>query len=321
MKAVQFSETGDIDVLKYVDVEKPAGPKPDEILVKNQFVGINFIDTYHRSGLYKVPLPYIAGREASGVVEAVGSEVKGFKPGDRVAYLAPNCYAEYNVAKAYLATHLPDSMTMEEGAALLLQGLTAMSLVKRAYEVKKGDYVLVHAAAGGTGMLLVQICKALGAFVIGTTSTPEKAAMAKKAGADEIILYTEADVVAEVKRITNGKGVHVVYDGVGKATFDQSLACLTRLGYMITFGNASGKVDPVDVLKLAPRAVRLMRPSLFEFLQDKEDFDFLANPLLELVNSKKVAFHIHKVYPLANVGEAQADLTGRKTQGKLILKV
>ncbi|KAJ3214123.1 hypothetical protein HDU67_002032 [Dinochytrium kinnereticum] len=315
MNAVLYPTTGGPEVITFGTAPKPA-PNANQVLVKNMFVGVNFIDTYHRSGLYKVPLPYIPGREASGIVEAVGEGVQKFKVGDRVAYMAANCCAEYAVAPEDFTIKLPEALSFEQGAALLLQGATVMSLTKMAYEVKKGDYVLIHAAAGGTGLLLTQVCKHVGAYVIGTTSTPEKAKVAKEAGCDEVILYTSQDIVTEVKRITNNQGVHVVYDGVGKTTFDASLASLRRLGTMASFGNASGKVQDVDIMKLVPRAVRLMRPSLFELMKDQKDFDFLVTPLLEMVAKNQLKLHIHKVYNLKDTASAQKDLEGRTTLGR-----
>ncbi|KAJ3327315.1 NADPH:quinone reductase [Blyttiomyces sp. JEL0837] len=299
MRAVIIPKTGDIDVLQVSTVEKPIVSK-GKLLVRNKFAGINFIDTYHRSGLYKVALPYIPGTEASGIVEAVGEDVTQFKVGDRVAYIAPNCQADY---------------------ALAPERATAMSLAKLVYEVKRGDRVLIHAAAGGTGRLLVQLCKHLGAFVIGTTSNAEKAVTAKAAGADEVILYTEKDIVTEVMRITNGKGVHVVYDGVGKSTFDASLACLCRLGSMVSFGNASGKVVDIDIMKLVPRCVKVMRPQLFEFIKTKEEFDALVDPFMNLLKTGEANLLIHKIYDLSEIRQAQEDLTGRKTEGKLLLRL
>ncbi|KAJ3118567.1 NADPH:quinone reductase [Phlyctochytrium bullatum] len=321
MHAVLYPTTGDPSIIVWGPTPSPPAPGPNQLLIRNKFVGVNFIDTYHRSGLYKVAHPFIPGREASGVVEAVGEGVKGFKVGDRVAYATAGCAAELTLANADFAIGLPEKLGFEEGAALLLQGLTVMSLVKMAYEVKKGDYVLVHAAAGGTGLLLTQVCKHLGAYVIGTTSTPEKAALARSHGCDDVILYTSTDVPTEVKRITGGAGVHVVYDGVGKTTFDASLASLRRLGTLASFGNASGKVADVDIMKLVPRAVRLMRPSLFELMKDKADFEFLVTPLLELVEKGELKLHIHKVYDIKDTAEAHRDLEGRKTTGKLLLKL
>ncbi|KAJ1560498.1 hypothetical protein HK096_008436, partial [Nowakowskiella sp. JEL0078] len=238
-KVIQFSKPGGVEVLEYVDIPIPT-PGPGDILIRNHFAGVNFIDIYHRSGLYTVELPFIPGREASGVVEAVGANVSGFKKGDRVIHIGTS-YAQYSLASPALTAHLPEFLSFEEGAASLIQGLTALSLVRKAYEVKPGDFVLIHAAAGGTGLLLVQLAKYYGATVIGTTSTPQKAETARKAGADHVILYTEEDVAKEVQRITNGKGVNVVIDGVGKSTFDASLNSLGVLGTFLSFGNASGK--------------------------------------------------------------------------------
>ncbi|KAI8615395.1 hypothetical protein BC830DRAFT_1122855 [Chytriomyces sp. MP71] len=322
MRAALFRTTGASSVL---EVAANNAPKPipgkGQLLVKNQFVGINFIDTYHRTGLYKVPLPYIPGREASGIVEAVGDGVKAFRVGDRVAYMGPNCCAEYALAPEEQTIAVPSGLGMDVAAALLLQGATAMSLARLVYEVKKGDHVLVHAAAGGTGQLLVQVCKAYGAVVIGTTSSEEKAATAREAGADHVILYTKQNVKDEVMKITGGKGVQVVYDGIGKSTFDISLACLTRLGTMASFGNASGKVDDVDIMKLVPNAVKLMRPSLFQFIHNKEDFEFLVKPLMSLLSEGKLKVNIHKVYALEDIKSAHDDLEGGKTQGKLLLRI
>ncbi|KAI8838832.1 hypothetical protein BJ741DRAFT_600713 [Chytriomyces cf. hyalinus JEL632] len=322
MRAALFRTTGASSVLECVanNAAKPV-PGKGQLLVRNQFIGINFIDTYHRTGLYKVPLPYIPGREASGVVEAIGDGVKGFIVGDRVAYMAANCCAEYALATEDQTIVVPENVSMEEAAALLLQGATAMSLARLVYEVKKGDHVLIHAAAGGTGQLLVQVCKQYGAIVIGTTSSPEKAETAKKAGADHVLLYTQQDVPAEVMKITGGKGVQVVYDGIGKSTFDISLACLARLGTMASFGNASGKVADIDIMKLVPNAIKLMRPSLFQFIKDRSDFEFLVQPLMDLFNQGKLKIHIHKVYTLDDIKSAHDDLEGGKTQGKLILRV
>ncbi|KAI9336390.1 hypothetical protein BDR26DRAFT_912041 [Obelidium mucronatum] len=321
MRAALFRSTGPSSVLEFVTNAAKPTPAAGQLLVRNQFIGINFIDTYHRTGLYKVPLPYIPGREASGVVEAVGEGVSSFQVGDRVAYMNANTCAEYALASQEQTIKVPTNVSMEQAAALLLQGATAMSLTRLAYEVKKGDHVLIHAAAGGTGQMLVQICKHYGAVVIGTTSSPEKAETARKAGADHVILYTQQNVKDEVLKITSGKGVQVVYDGVGKSTFDISLGSLARLGTLASFGNASGKVDDVDIMKLVPNAVRLMRPSLFSFIKDKADFDFLVNPLLELFGAGKITIHIHKIYDLSDIKSAHDDLESGKTQGKLLLRV
>ncbi|KAJ3026011.1 UNVERIFIED_CONTAM: hypothetical protein HDU68_006346 [Siphonaria sp. JEL0065] len=338
--AALFRTQGDSSVLEYVtDLEKPvAGPGTffvflsslleskkvavaGQLLVKNHFIGVNFVDTYQRAGLYKVSLPYIPGGEASGVVEAVGEGVDSFKIGDRVAYLAPNAGSEYALANPDKAVKLPDSVSFEQGASLLTQGLTAAFLVRFIYEVKPGDTVLIHAAAGGTGQILVQLAKHYGATVIGTTSTAEKAKTVLKAGADHVILYKEQDVKAEVLKITNGKGVQVVYDGVGKSTFDISLSVLARLGTLASFGNASGKVENFDALKLVPNSVKVLRPSLGQFLQNKQEWDDLAVPLIELYTAGKIKLNIHKIYDLKDIKSAHDDIESGTTQGKLLLRV
>ncbi|KAJ3026010.1 UNVERIFIED_CONTAM: hypothetical protein HDU68_006345 [Siphonaria sp. JEL0065] len=318
--AALFRTQGDSSVLEYVtDAERPVAG-PGQLLVRNHFIGVNFIDTYQRSGVYKVDLPYIPGGEASGVVEAIGEGVNSFKVGDRVAYMGNNTAAEYALANPDKTVKLPDSTSFEHGAALLLQGLTAAFLVRLIHEVKPGDTVLIHAAAGGTGNLLVQLAKHYGATVIGTTSTAEKAKTVLDAGADHVILYRDQDVKAEVLKITNGKGVQVVYDGIGKDTFDVSLSVLTRLGTLAQFGQSSGKVE-VDIFKLVPNQVKLLRPALGQFLLNKEEFDFLAIPLVDLYNSGKLKLNIHKIYDLKDIKNAHDDLQSGKTVGKLLLRV
>lgn len=243
MKAVQVFATGGVEALTFNNNAIVPIITPSQILVQNMFVGVNFIDTYHRTGLYKLPLPFVPGREGSGIVVEVGADVKAFKVGDRVAYTGTATYAEYTAVNTDFTVKLPDSMTHETGAALLLQGLTAISLAKMAYTIKAGDYVLIHACAGGTGSLLVQLCKYYGAFVIGSTSSAEKKELAIKSGADHVLLYTSQNIHEEVMRITNGKGntpltigVQAVFDGVGKSTFDTSLVCLAKFGTMLSFG-------------------------------------------------------------------------------------
>ncbi|KAF9096630.1 NADPH:quinone reductase [Mortierella sp. AD031] len=321
--AVQIPKHGDSSVLAYVPVPKPT-PKPDQVLVKVAYAGVNFIDTYQRSGLYPQTLPFIVGREGSGEIVEVGPEAKGdFKVGDRVAFMGPGSYAEYDAVSTLSLAKLPDAVTLEQGAALLLQGLTAWSLVRQAYEVKKGDWVLIHAAAGGVGLLLCQMCKLLGANVIGTTSTDAKAQLAKANGADYVIDYSNGydELVAKVNELTGNKGVHVVLDGVGAATFDVSLKVVRRLGTVVSFGNASGAVPPVNIMRLAEKNIRLMRTTLFQYITTREEFDALSSELLSLVAEGKLQFAIHKVYPIQDVKQAHDDLEGRKTTGKLILKL
>ncbi|KAI8916275.1 hypothetical protein EDD86DRAFT_198178, partial [Gorgonomyces haynaldii] len=320
MRAIQMAKTGGIEVLALAQVSAPT-IQSNQVLVENHYAGVNFIDTYHRTGLYKVPLPFVPGREGSGIVKQVGNQVTRFKPGDRVCYGAGATYCELTAVNEEAVLKLPDHVSLEEGAAISLQGLTAISLAMYSHQVKKGETVLVHAAAGGTGLLLVQLCKHLGAKVIGTTSTQQKAQKAYEAGADEIIIYTEKDIKTEVMRITGGKGVQCVFDGVGKTTFDTSLQCLSRMGSMLSFGNASGKVDDIDIMKLVPNAIRLMRPSLFQFLNSREDYDRMMPQLQELLDKKVFKFHIHKAYALEDAGQAHADLESKGTLGKLVIKI
>ncbi|KAF9903300.1 NADPH:quinone reductase [Linnemannia zychae] len=321
--AVQIPKHGDSSVLAYVPIHKPT-PKPDQVLVKVAYAGVNFIDTYQRSGLYPQTLPFIVGREGSGEIVEVGPLVKGdFKVGDRVAFMGPGSYAEYTAVSTLSLAKLPDAVSLEQGAALLLQGLTAWSLVRQAYKVEKGDWVLIHAAAGGVGLLLCQMCKLLGANVIGTTSSEAKAQLAKANGADYVIDYSNGydELVTKVNELTGNKGVHVVLDGVGASTFDVSLKVVRRLGTVISFGNASGAVPPVNIMRLAEKNIRLMRTTLFQYITTREEFDALSSELLGLVAEGKLQFAIHKVYPIEDVKQAHDDLEGRKTTGKLVLKL
>ncbi|KAI8928493.1 hypothetical protein BC831DRAFT_448148 [Entophlyctis helioformis] len=321
MRAVQVHQTGGPEALLLTsDAARPeAGP--GQLLVRNAFAGVNYIDTYHRTGLYKMPLPFIPGREASGVVAAVGSGVSSFKVGDRVAYSGSGGYSEYSAVPQGYTVKLPESVSDETGAALLLQGLTALSLARIAHAVNPTETVLIYAAAGGTGQMLVQVCKHIGATVIGITSTAEKAALAKAAGADHVITYANEDVLTRVMEITGGQGVHAVFDGVGKTSFDTSLACLRKLGSMLSFGNASGMVDPIVITKLVPKQIRLMRPSLFQLVSTPEEFQPLAKELVELVANKKLSVHIHKIYELSDTASAHIDLESGKTLGKLLVRI
>ncbi|KAG0257854.1 NADPH:quinone reductase [Mortierella polycephala] len=323
MHAIQIPKHGDSSVLAYVSVPKPT-PKPDQVLVKVAYAGINYIDTYQRSGLYPQTLPFIPGREGSGEIVEVGPEAKGdFKVGDRVAFMGPGSYAEYDAVSTMSLAKLPETISLEKGAAFLLQGLTAWSLVRQAYKVEKGDWVLIHAAAGGVGLLLCQMCKYLGANVIGTTSSDAKAELAKENGADYVVDYSNGydSLIAKVNELTGNKGVHVVFDGVGAATFDVSLKVVRRLGTVISFGNSSGAVPPVNLMRLAEKNIRLMRTTLFQYITTREEFDALSSDLLQLVGEGKLDFAIHKVYPIQDVKQAHDDLEGRKTTGKLLLKI
>lgn len=323
MKAIQVSKTGDTSVLEYLDLPCPTKESlaADEVLIKNHYSGVNYIDIYFRTGVYPTNLPLILGREGSGEVAAVGSEVRDFKVGDRVAYLSTASYAAYVPVSQKYVIQLPDYIQDDMGAACLLQGMTAVMLTQHATNVKKGDYVFVHAAVGGTGYLVCQVAHQLGAIVIGSVSTPEKAAVARENGVDHVIQYTTENVLERVMEITHGKGCQVVFDGVGKSTFDTSLACLGHLGTLASFGNASGKVDPVDVLKLVRNGVKLCRPTLFEFIKTREEFINLITPVFTLLKEKKLRVKIQKVYDLSEAAQAHTDLESKSTMGKLLLKI
>ncbi len=268
MKAVIIEKNGGTDVLQYKTDQPVPKPKDGEILVKNDFIGINFIDTYFRSGLYPVTeWPYILGREAEGtIVSSGGGDTLGMKEGDRVVWMDVHAYAEYTAVPAKKASKLPEEMPPKVAAAAYLQGLTALTLIRESHHVKKGDWVLVHAAAGGVGLWLCQLLKAVGANTIGTASTQEKVDLAKKAGATHMINYSHEDVKSKVMELTGGNGVIAVFDGVGKSTFDLSLECVARKGSMISFGNASGAPDPLTIARLSPKNVKLMRPTLFNYM-------------------------------------------------------
>ncbi|KAJ9054904.1 hypothetical protein DSO57_1009561 [Entomophthora muscae] len=317
-KAIQIKKNGGVEVLEYVDVPSPV-MKGTDVLIRNHAIGVNFIDTYHREGIYPVSLPMVLGREGAGIVEAVGDQVTKFKVGDRVVYLSPGSYAETVAVAETMVSILPLELSFEIGAACLLQGLTGLTMVQEAYSIKKGDTVLIHAAAGGMGLVLTQLSKNYGATVIGTTSSTEKAELAKQVGADFVINYTCEDVYEKVSEYTKGLGVQAVFDGVGKDTFESSLKCCAPLATMISFGNASGKVPPVDILKLGAKNIKLMRTNLFNFFTTPESFHNYAFQLLELVKSKKITISIFKTYLLSDAHLAHSDLEGRKTTGKLVL--
>jgi NADPH2:quinone reductase len=322
MKAITIEQFGGPEVLKYGDVPKPE-PAAGHALVKIAAAGINFIDTYQRSGLYKIPLPAILGSEGAGVVEAVGEGVKGVKPGDRVAWgTARGGYAEYASVPESSLVKIPDGLDFKQAAAAMLQGMTAHYLTHSTFPLKAGHTALVHAAAGGTGRLIVQMAKMLGARVIATVGSPEKAKIAKEAGADEVILYREQDFAVETKKLTGGTGVDVVYDSVGKSTFTQSLASLKVRGLMVSFGNASGAVDPVAPLVLNQGgSLFLTRPTLAHYVLTREELEWRAGDVLRWIAEGKLTLKIDHVYPLADAAKAQTDLTGRATMGKLVLVV
>ncbi len=320
-KAIQITETGGPEVMRLVDVDV-AGPGPGEIQLRQTAIGLNYIDTYHRSGLYPLPLPAGIGMEAAGVVEAVGQGVKGFKPGDRVAYgVGPRgAYAERRNIPAGRAVKLPKAIGDETAAGMMLKGLTVRMLLRAVYKVKRGDTVLFHAAAGGVGVLFTQWAKALGVKVIGTVGSDDKIAIAKAHGCVHVINYRSEDVVARVKEITGGAGVPVVYDGVGQSTFMTSLDCLKPRGLMVVFGNASGPVKSFNLGLLASRgSLYLTRPTVMTYTADDKELAESAKDVIEIVKSGKLRIPINQRYPLADAGKAHRDLESRATTGTTIL--
>ncbi len=319
--AIRFHRTGGPEVLQVEDI--PAGaPGPGQVRVRHTAVGVNFIDTYHRSGLYPLTLPSGLGSEAAGVVEEVGPGVTHVAAGDRVAYAggAPGSYSQIRVMAADRLLRLPTGIGDRQAAAMMLKGMTVRYLVKKTYAVKAGETVLVHAAAGGVGLIACQWLKAIGATVIGTVGTDEKAALARSAGCEHPIVYTREDFVARVKEITGGKGVPVVYDPVGKTTFAGSLECLRPRGLMVSFGNASGAVPPVDLIQLSTRgSLYLTRPTLVHYTATRTELEETAADLFQIVSSGKVKVEPSATYPLAEAARAHRDLESRKTTGSLLL--
>lgn len=320
MKAIRIHNHGGPEVLTYEDVAVPE-PRAGEARVKIEASGVNFIDIYHRTGLYPMNRPCILGSEGAGVVDAVGEGVTEVKQGDRVAYaMIPGSYAEYAVVPASKLVPVPDDIDAKSAAGIMLQGMTAHYLTHSTYPLQKDETALVHAAAGGVGLLLVQVAKMLGARVIGTVSTEAKADLVRKAGADEIILYTQADFLAEAKRITNGQGVHVVYDSVGATTFEKSLDCLRPRGYLVLFGQSSGPVAAFDPAKLAAKgSLFLTRPSLAHYTLTRAELLRRATDLFDWMQGGKLKLRIEKTLPLQDACEAQQLLEKRRTTGKLIL--
>lgn len=319
MRAIRIYQTGGPDVLTYEDVPTPT-PGPGEVLVKIEATGLNFVEIYQRTGLYSVSLPYIPGGEAAGVVAALGPGVTAFKEGDRVAYgTGHGGYAEYAAIPADLLIPVPEGLDFPHAAAALLQGMTAHYLTHSTYPIQPGDRVLVHAAAGGTGLLIVQMAKRRGATVYGTVSTEEKAALAREAGADEAIIYTQTDFAAEVQRLTGGDGVHAVYDSVGKDTFDGSLTSLRRRGCLVLFGQASGPVTAFEPSRLSPKSLFLTRPVLRDYTVTPADLRERAGAVLGMIAAGDLTLRIGATYPLADAARAQQDLAARKTTGKLLL--
>lgn len=320
MKAIQVTKTGGPDALTLTDLPVPQ-PKANEALIKLSVSGVNFIDVYYREGRYPAALPFVPGQEGAGVVSAVGSDVKTIKPGDRVAYtMVQGSYAEYAAVPAERLVKIPDRVDDERAAAAMLQGMTAHYLAYDTYPLRKGETALVHAAAGGVGLLLVQMAHNIGARVIATVSTDEKAALARQAGADEVILYTKQDFEGETKRITGGKGVDVVYDSVGKTTFEKGLNALRPRGMMVLFGGSSGAVPPFDPIVLSQKgSLYITRPSLAHYLLTPEELHDRAGAVFGMIEGGSLKLRIEHRYPLREAQQAHRDLEGRKTTGKLLL--
>lgn len=320
MKAILVQQPGGPEQLTMAELPTPM-PGPGQALVKIAYSGVNFIDIYFRTGLYKAEPPFGLGMEAAGVVEAVGADVKEVAPGDRVAYaMARGSYAQQAIVPAWQLVKIPDKLSFDKAAAAMLQGMTAHYLTHSTWPLKQHETCLVHAAAGGAGMLIVQMAKMRGAHVIGTTSTEAKAEKAREAGCDEVILYTEKPFDEEVKRLTNGRGVDVVYDSVGKSTFEQSLNSLRPRGMMVTFGNASGPVPAIEPLLLNTKgSLFLTRPTLAHHCATRDELQWRANDVLGWVAGGGLKLHIEKIYPMSQAGQAQIDLASRKTTGKLLL--
>ncbi len=320
MKAIRVHAPGGPEVLRFEDIPDPV-PAEGQAVVRIEAIGVNFIDTYHRTGLYKVPLPFTLGQEAAATVEAVGPGVTGIAAGDRVAYTGVmGSYAEKAAVPADRLVKLPEGLSARDGAAAMLQGITAHYLACSTYPLQPGDACLVHAAAGGVGLLLCQIAKLRGARVFATTSTEEKAQLAREAGADEVILYEKQDFAAEVRRLTDGRGVQVVYDGVGRTTFDKSLDSLARRGTMVLFGQASGPVPPLDPAILnAKGSIYLTRPSLVHYIATREELASRAGDVLGWIRKGRLKLRIGLELPLGEAAAAHRALEGRTTTGKVLL--
>jgi NADPH2:quinone reductase len=318
--AIRIHENGGPDKLQWEEVDV-ANPGPGEVRVRNTAIGLNYIDTYHRSGLYPMQLPLTLGSEGAGVVEKVGRRVKDFKVGDRVAYAQPiGAYAEVALRPVARLVKIPKGVDDQTAAAMMLKGMTAWYLCRRTYRVKKGDTILVHAAAGGVGQILCQWAKYLGATVIGTVGSEEKVALAKKVGCKHVIVSSKEKISERVKAITKGKGVPVVYDGVGKDTFNESLDSLSPLGLMVSFGNASGAVPPVNIGILAAKgSLFLTRPTLVNYTATREDLLTAARELFSVVKKGAVKITVNQTYPLREAAQAHTDLESRRTTGSTVL--
>jgi NADPH2:quinone reductase len=320
MKAIRIESHGGPEALRLTDMPEPT-PTEGQLLVKVEAAGVNFIDVYHRTGLYPNPLPLTLGLEGAGVVTGIGPGAAGFREGDRVTWTkAPGSYAEAALVPVEQAVAVPEAVETRAAAAVMLQGLTAHYLCHDTYPLKAGDTCLIHAAAGGVGLLLVQMAKEKGARVFGTVSTKEKAALAREAGADEVILYTREDFLEAVKRLTDGRGLSVVYDSVGKTTAEKSLDCLQPRGMMVFYGNSSGPAPPVDPLTLTQKgSLFLTRPTLFHYIADRAGLETRAADVLGAVASGRLKVRIGQTFPLGEAADAHRALEGRKTTGKVLL--
>ena len=321
MKAVVISKTGGPEVLEIKDI-KIEDPKSGEVLIKNKAIGLNYIDTYHRSGLYPVELPSNIGIEGAGIIEKVGPDVENFQVGDRVAYASMpiGSYSTHRIFPTKKLVKVPNEIELENVVTLMTKGFTVFYLLHKTYIVKSGDTILFHAAAGGVGQIFCQWAKSLGCIVIGTVGSDEKIEIAKSNGCKHVINYSKENFAEKVKEITNGEGVPVVYDGVGKKTFDGSIECLKTRGMMVSFGNASGPLDPCNVTKsLAPKGLYLTRPSIVHYTSTKEELDEAANKVFEMYISKKFTLNIFKKYPLSDIVNAHKDLEARKILGPAVI--
>jgi NADPH2:quinone reductase len=320
MKAIQVQQPGGVEALELVDIPVPT-PKPNEAVVKIAAIGVNFIDVYLREGRYKAPLPFVNGQEAAGVIHEVGADVKTLKPGDRVAYSSVlGSYAEYAAVPADRLVRIPSGVGERDAAAAMLQGMTAHYLAYSTFPLQAGQTALLHAAAGGVGLLLVQMAHNIGARVIGTVSTEEKAKLALGAGADDIILYSQSDFETETKRLTGGKGVDVVYDSVGKTTFEKGLNVLRPRGMMVLFGGSSGAVPPFDLIQLSTKgSLFVTRPTLGHYTLTREELVMRADAVFGMIAAGKLKLRIEHIYKLADAQQAHRDLVGRRTTGKLLL--
>ena len=320
MRAIQITQTGGAEVLQLRELPTPT-PGPGEALIQIEACGVNFIDIYLREGRYPSPLPFIPGQEAAGTVVGIGPDVSSVKIGDRVAWCGvPGTYAQFAVAPVARLIAIPDGVTTRQAAAAMLQGMTAHYLAYSTYAIQPNDAVLVHAGAGGVGLLLIQMARRLGARVFATVSTKEKAALARAAGADEAILYTREDFAAKVRELTAGAGLPVVYDSVGKTTFDGSLACLRPRGILVLYGGSSGAVPPFDLIQLSARgSLYITRPSLKDYIAKCEEFKQRSDDVLGWVADGTLKLRLEHSYPLAEAAQAHRDLESRKTTGKLLL--